>query len=201
MQSITTTFDPLDRSNGNGSNNWSDDSIDQESIYQNQWGSSATTTFNPSDSDAYGEPISRSKQQKLQRLYDWQHGKGESSRKGDIRQSHIKNDAEVFTSVLEMPQIERDRVLQILDNLDIGSQNFGSRTYEKIILAICTLVSDEQLSDRPNPSLDNRLFLRDQFRELMDCTGLSSSELRKLRKAVREKSAYFDNSFQSSANR
>lgn len=194
MQSISTHFDPFDRSNGNGSANWVDDSIDEQSIYDNQWGSSATTTFNPTGRDGHGNPIPQDRQETLERLYEWQHGKGEASRKGDIRHSHIENDADVFMSVLEMPKVQRDRVKNILHNLDIASQNFGSRKYEKIILALCTLISDEFLTKQPNPSIDDRLFLTDQFRELMDCTGMSSSELRKIRNSVREKSEYFDQS-------
>lgn len=192
MQSISTHFDPLDRSNGNGSGNWSDGTIDEQSIYDNPWGSNATTTFNPSGEDAYGDPIPKEKQQKLERLYEWHHGKGESGAR--ITTSHMENDAEMFMSALEMPEVQRERVRNILDHLDTSSNNFGSRKYEKIILALCTLISDEFLTERPNPSIDDRLFLTDQFREFMDCTSMSSSELRKIRKAIREKSDYFDQS-------
>lgn len=191
MESARSQFDPFDRGNGNGSRTSTDDWLDQNSIFDNEWGSSAATTFNPNGTDGNGYPLLPHREDKFEKLYDWHNGKGERSHKEDIRQSYIVNDAKTFTSVLEMPERQRDTVLEILDEIDISSNNFGGVRYEKIILTICSLVSDEALGNQPNPSLDDRLFLTDQFRELMDCTGMSSSEHRKIRKRVRQESNYF----------
>lgn len=176
--------DAFARGNGNGSRNGTDDWLDERSIFDNEWGSAAATTFNPSD-------LENGKQDKFETLYELHNGKMEKSRKSDIRTSHIENDAKTFMSVLEMPEPQRERVMLILDDLDISSNNFGSRPYEKIILAICTLVSDEALGNQTNPNIENRLFLTDEFRDLMDCTHTSSSDIRKLRRDVRAKSDYF----------
>jgi len=183
--------DSFDRGNGNGSRNGTDDWLDEQSIFDNEWGSAAATTFNPQDTDAYGHRIPKQKRDHLQELYELHNGKMEKSRKSDIRTSYIENDAQTFMSVLEMPDPERERVMLILQDLDISSNNFGGRPYEKIILSICTLVSDEAMGKRPNPSVENRLFLRDEFRDLMDCTKTSSTDIRKLRRDIRKKSDYF----------
>lgn len=182
----TDIADPFDRTNGNGSSNSTDDWLDEQSIYDNEWGSSAATTFNPNESS-----LPKSKREKFESLYEIHNGKLESSRRGDIIQSHIQNDTKMFMSVLEMPDVQRKRVLQILDNLDISSNNFGGRPYEKIILALCSLVADEALGQSPDPSVEDRLFLTDEFKDLMDCTKTSSSDVRKLRRDIREKSDYF----------
>lgn len=196
MQFAASALDPFDRSNGNGSRSVSDDWLDETSPFTNEWGSAAATTFNPEDTDAKGEPIPPDKQRKLKNLYELHNGKGEPSRKGDIRQSYIENDAKTFTSVMEMPEIQRKRVLTILDEINISSNNFGGCRYEKIILAICSLVADESLSNQPNPSINDRLFLSDDFRDLMDSVQMSSSDLRHIRQRIRQESDQFSNTIE-----
>lgn len=196
MSSIgADVFDPFDRGTGNGSRKVEDDWLDQESIFDNQWGSTAATTFHPDNTDANGNPIPRRKQRRLERQYKLHNGKGESTRKETIRQSYIVNDAKTFMSVLELPEKQRTRVLEILDDLDISSKNFGGRPYEKIILALCSLVSDEELSRRldanEDPSFDSRLYLTEEFRDLMDSTKMSNREHRQIREQIREKSKHF----------
>lgn len=183
--------DSFARGNGNGSRNGTDDWLDEQSIFDNEWGSAAATTFNPQDTDGQGHTIPKHKREKFETLYELHNGKMEKSRKSDIRTSYIENDARTFMSVLEMPEPQRERTMLILDDLDISSNNFGGRRYEKIILAICTLVADEALGQRPDPSVENRLFLTDEFRDLMDCTKTSSSDIRKLRRDIRNKSDHF----------
>lgn len=193
--STTYRFDAFDRARGNGSTDSSTDWLDEQSIYTNEWGSVAATTFNPHEPDANGNPLPERKKQRMERWEDFHNGKGRTTRADEINKSHIQNDANTFLSVLELPQPQRDRVLLILDNLDISSNNFGAgRPYEKIILALCSLVADEALTDQPNPSIDDRLFLQDEFRELMDATEMSSSELRRIRAAIRERTDEFGNS-------
>jgi hypothetical protein len=184
MQSVHNAVDSFDRSNGNGSSDTGDDWLDTNSIFGNEWGSQAATTFNPSDS-------ARNQQDQMERLYKLNNGKYDSRRSHDVSESYVANDTETFMSVLELPSRQRETVREILDNLDISSNNFGSRKYEKIILTVCSLVADEALSNRRNPSLDERLFLTDAFRDLMDVNRMSGSEHRKLRVAIREKSDYF----------
>ena len=191
MESVHSVIDSFDRSNGNGSRGAGDDWLDTNSIFDNQWGSQAATTFNPTDTDAKDQAIPTNRQKRFKRLYEIQNGKHEQSRKDTIRASYISNDAETFMSVLELPEPQRETVREIIDGLDISSNNFGAYRYEKILLTVCSLVSDEALSTQPNPSLDDRLFLTDKFRDLMEVNKMSGSEHRKLRASVRDKSDYF----------
>lgn len=192
MQSSASALDPFDRTGGNGSRSASDDWLDKESIYHNEWGSTAATTFNPEDKDGQGKQISRKKRERFQRLYRLHNGRGEPSRKDTIRASYIANDTETFLSVLEMPERQRQKVREIMENTDISSNNFGGRPYEKIILCACSLVADEKLSEQPTASVEKRLLLTDRFRDLMDAIELSSREHRHIRHSIREKTDYFD---------
>jgi hypothetical protein len=192
MASVDGLLDPFDRTGGNGSSSASDDWLDSESIYENEWGSTAATTFDPSGEDGQGKQISGEKRERFERLYRLHNGKGEQSRKETIRASYITNDTDTFLSVLEMPSRQRDKVHEIVQQMDISSNNFGGRPYEKIILCVCSLVSDEALSEQPNPSVRDRLFLTDRFRELMEANDMSSREHRQIRASIREKSSYFD---------
>lgn len=181
MQSVHDVVDSLDRSSGNGSSGTGDEWLDEKSIFDNQWGSQAVTTFNPEDS---------SNTERMQRLYELHNGKYHPERSHDLSESYVKNDMETFMSVLEMPSRQRETVREIITKLDISSNNF-SRRYEKIILTVCSLVADEALSNQHDPSLDQRLFFSDEFRDLMDVTKMSSTEHRRIRVRVREESDYF----------
>lgn len=182
MKSVHGVIDSFDRSAGNGSSGTGDKWVDEMSITSNEWGSNAMTTFNPQDS---------SNVDRMKRLYKIHNGKYHPKRSHDVSESYVTNDMETFMSVLELPTRQRETVREIIDNLDISSNNF-SRRYEKIILTVCSLVADEALSNRENPSLDERLFFSDEFRELMDTTEMSSTDHRRIRVRVREESEYFD---------
>lgn len=185
MKSISSYIDPFDRTTGNGSRNSTDDWTDENSIYDNEWGSEAATTFNPREASAHNV-------NKFEKFYKIQNGKGNSTRSITIKKTHIKNDMNTFMNVLELPKYQRERIEYIIDNLDLSSNNFGSVKYEKIILSVCSLVSDEALSNSHDPDVNDRLFLSDEFKHLMEVTEMSSSEHRKIRVSVREKSDYFD---------
>jgi len=181
-------FDPFDRSNGNGSRSAEEDWLDENSTAaENQW-STAETTF-------YYWEAGAGQSQHYKDLYDAHHGKGESDRRSTIRRSHIVSDAQMFVSILEMPDHERDRVTQVAQELDFSC--FGGKPYEKILLAICSLVSDEALSRNVNQnSIDSslanqRLILTDEFRDLMDVNNLGSKEHSRIRQMLREKTNEF----------
>jgi len=181
-------YDPFDRSNGNGSRSAEEDWLDENSTAaENQW-STAETTFYYWEADA-------GQSQHYKDLYDAHHGKGESDRRSTIRRSHIVNDAQTFVSILEMPDHERNRVTQVAQDLDFSQ--FGGKPYEKILLAVCSLVSDEALSRNVNQnSIDSslanqRLILSDEFRDLMDVNNLGSKEHSRIRQMLREKTNVF----------
>ena len=183
-------YDPFDRSNGNGSRSAEEDWLDENTTAaENQW-STAETTF-------YYWEASAAQQSKFQDLYKAHHGKGESDRDFTIRRSHIVNDAQTFVSILEMADPERDRVIQVAQELNFSSNRFGGKPYEKILLAVCSLVSDEALSRHVNQnsvdaSLANqRLILTDEFRDLMDVNNLGSKEHSRIRQMLRDKTELF----------
>jgi hypothetical protein len=178
-------LDPFKEYAGSGASPASDEWLDKESPFDNGWGSAAATTFNVDEAP-------ERKKQKFERLYKWQNGKGGHNRKTEILDSHRENDLETFMSVLEMPEGEREVVRELFQNLDISSNNFGGgRPYEKIILALCSLVSDKHLSDRKNPSFDDRLLFTDEYRDLMDVTGMNNREHQQIRASIRGELSYF----------
>jgi hypothetical protein len=183
-------MDQFDRSNGTGSRSAEEDWLDEHSTAaENQW-STASTTF-------YYWEASEHMQEKFQNLYQAHHGKGENDRRSTIRRSHIVNDAETFVNILELPDPQAKRIINIATELDFSSTRFGGKPYEKILLAICTLVSDQALSrklDQENPDSDaanRRIVLDERFRELMDANNLGSKEHNRIRQMLREKTDLF----------
>jgi len=189
MDSATNLY-PFDRSSGNGSRSAEEDWIDQNTTAaENQW-STAETTFYYWEAPAH-------RQEKLESLYDTHHGRGESDRKTTIRRSRIVSDAETFTNILEFPEPERSRVINIAEEMDFSSKRFGGKSYEKVLLAICSLVSDRALSDyiengeTSSKQISDRIVLRDSFKNLMEVNDMSSREHNRIRQMIREKTEYF----------
>jgi len=191
-----TAHDQLERSAGNGAASEKDALVDGSSIFTNEWGSAAATTFDPQDTDASGNDISNHKQNQFEDLYALHNGRYEQSRKGDIRSSHIHNDLNTFCSVLELEQSQRDNIEHVVNNIGVASTEFGGRKYEKIILAICSLVVDKRLSEQHSVHTDidvqaRRLTNRADFTELMDTVGMTPTELREIRTQIRKRSQFF----------
>lgn len=188
MESLQN-FDKFDRSTGNGSRSAEEDWLDEHSTSaENEW-STAETTFYYWESNNDG--------QKYKDLYDTHHGKGESDRKTTIRRSYIVNDAKTFVNILELANPQAERVVEIAEELDFSSKRFGGKPYEKILLAICSLVSDRALSrnlDHNNPSgsfTDRRIVLDDSFKDLMEVNQMGSREHNRIRQMLREKTDLF----------
>ncbi len=186
--------DPSDRGDGSGSRDESEDWLDAKSIYNNEWGSTAQTTFNPDDTDAKDKPISKSKKQRLKRQYKRHNGKGESDRKSTIRTSHVTNDTELFTDVLGLPESRASSVDSIIKEIDLEEVANGHYTYEKIILTTASLVEDKHLSEQSNADFQQRLRMTEEFKELMEVCKMSSKDHRQLRPKIRSRSSYFESS-------
>lgn len=189
---IQSPFDNLDRRTGNGSKNIMEDWLDEHStIAENQW-SSAATTF-------YVEQAPHFKKKQYESLYDIHHGWGETDRSVSIRHSEFINDAETFATILELPSYQREQVVNICTNMHNDSLRFGGRSYEKIILAVCSLISDRELGRQLNRHTisdhetfeSRRLHNSDIFQELMDVNGLTSRELSRIRQTLRSRTDYF----------
>jgi len=175
-------FDALDRSEGNGSSDWSDEQMDINSrIHPNTW-TTAHTTFRVSEAPE-GK---RGKFKSLKRAHD---GYGEKNRKSSLRQAKIMKDIHSFSNICNLSEQEHERVVQIIKTSDSSSNNFGGKSYEKIVLAVMSLVVDQNIDS--TEQMEQRLILQDEFRELMDSCKIGSGELRRVRQMVREKTEYF----------
>lgn len=183
---MTVHVDPLNRDDGTGSRSKEADWLDQNTTASEHEWSTAETTF-------YMSEVPPHKKQLFSDLYDWHHGKGESDRSSTLHRMEMVSDTETFCAVLELPDSLQERVLHIMEDIDISANNFGGKSYEKIILAVSSLVYDEYLSSRPTEEVeyDQRLIFDDDFRELMDANSLGSNELRGIREQVRQKTEYF----------
>lgn len=182
-------YDPFDRSSGNGSRSAEEDWLDENTTAaENEW-STAETTF-------YYWEAGDNQSQHYKDLYDAHHGKGEGDRRSTIRRSHIVKDAKTFSNILELPRPQAEYVVEISKQLDFSL--FGGKPYEKILLAVCSLVSDEALSqklDHNNPRsniADRRVVLSESFRDLMEVNSLGSREHNRIRQLLREKTELFD---------
>lgn len=185
MYSALYGLDSFDRRNGNGSRSVEEDWLDENTTAsENEW-STAATIFYPTDAPVH-------MQEHYEALKEKNNGWGESDRRGTIRRSHIVKDAETFASILELPPYQRRRVREIAQDIDLSSKRFGGKPYEKILLAVCSLVADDELSNRPNPSIEDRIVLTQEFRDLMDVNRLGSREHNRIRQMLREKTDYFD---------
>jgi hypothetical protein len=89
-------------------------------------------------------------------------------------------------------------VVEIAESLDFSSTTYGGKKYEKVLLAICSLVSDRALSQRldhnnTNATIaDQRIVLSEKFRDLMEANRLGSREHNRIREMIREKTELFD---------
>lgn len=179
-------LDTLDRSNGNGSRTTEEDWLDEHTTASaNEW-SSAETTFYYWDAPAH-------QQRNFKNLYDRQHGKGDSSRSSELPRMKAMADTKAFCAMLEVNSSVQERIEFIMERIDISANTYGGKSYEKIILAVCTLVYDEYLSSRPVKDVEysQRLIFDDTFRDLMEANNLGSKELRGIREQIRSKSDYF----------
>ncbi|AGM11332.1 hypothetical protein M199_gp002 [Halogranum tailed virus 1] len=182
-------FDSLDREEGNGSRNNEEDWMDGNSrIQDNKW-TTSRTTFWPTDVDGQGKKLSDKKRRKFKELrkkHDRFAGEDENyNRKTTIRYGHIMNDVYTFCNICDLPKYQTEAVASIIKDSDISSNNYGGKNYEKIVLAVMSLIVDRDIDDTDN--LDQRLILQDEFRDLMDNNKMGSKELRKVRQMVRER--------------
>lgn len=179
----------LDSDEGTGSRSNQEDWLDANTrIQDNKW-SSSQTTFWPTGVDGKGKKLSQEQQKRFKELrkkHDRFAGEGEQyNRKTTIRYGHIMNDVFSFCNHCELPEHQTIAVANIIKNTDISSNNYGGKNYEKIILGVMSLVVDRDIDT--TDEFDDRLFLDEDFRELMEQNDLGSRELRKMRQMIRER--------------
>lgn len=179
-------IDALDRTGGNGSRTTEEDWLDQHTTSaENEW-SSAKTTF-------YYWEAPEHKQHNFKRFYNKQHGKDDPNRSSELPRMRALADAKAFCAILNLNKQLTERIIYIMEEIDMDSNTFGGKSYEKLILAICSLVYDEHLSSMPVDSIQygQRLIFDETFRDLMESNELGSNELRGVREQVRTKTEFF----------
>lgn len=117
-------------------------------------------------------------------INEWHDGQSDPDKGSANWRAGKLNDARLFASHLGLSEPERDKVVEMADEIDFTK--FGSFKTEQVLVACCSLVRDENTEE-----YGNRIILQDEFRELMDVTGLGSSQHRKIRQAIRERTDYF----------
>jgi len=182
-------FDALDRKEGDGSRGNDEDWLDGNTrIKDNKWTTSCTT-FWPDGLDGQGNKLSQKKRKRykeLRKAHDrFSSEKEEYNRKTTIRYGHIMNDVFTYCNICELPEHQSEEVASIIKDTDISSNNYGGKRYEKIILAVMSLIVDREIDSAED--MDQRLILNDEFRELMDNNAMGTTELRKVRQMVRER--------------
>jgi hypothetical protein len=163
---------------GDGSRSLEEDWIDvNTTAKENRW-SEAETTYRLSEAP----PEMREKYRRMKDLNDNKWG---SDRKGYVERTNMRTDAETFCDLLEFSDYKRKRVVNIVQQSDMSSNNFGGKQYEKVILAICSLVDDETTD-----SLDNRCIFTDTFQDLIESVDMDRGEHNRIRQMVRERTNF-----------
>lgn len=169
-------FDKLDRGHGSGARSATEDFIASETFEQKNRFSTSRTKFN-----AYEADSAESRWKRLKKTNDRKR-KGEDSE--FFRRAERLQDTTLFCDVLELANHVRARVMQIVESFDFDSKKYGGKSYEKIILVIINLVHDTTLGD--GDSYEDRIIYDESYQELMEMSGLDSTERQRLRQNVRE---------------
>lgn len=143
------------------------------------------TGFNPSDAPS-GE------RERWQRLSEVNDGAYSSERAGQKHRGGIERDLGVITGRLGATDRQQERAQWLLDRIDIKGEILPSGAIEIAILAVVSLVIDE---DRTRfgqyENAKGQSVLRDTaFAELVDEYGVTKRDVRRTRQEVRETDVY-----------
>lgn len=170
---LDTSF-RLDAADGSGSASKLDERIDDEAVIEHD-GRAETRTF------FYPEQASASSQEQFRRLIRWQEGEGSPQRDVRNRAADRRRYVDTFCGRLDMTEYQRERVKRVVDGINMS--HMAHYNSQKVILAIISLVADEDASRHGTPMRD-----RDTFQTLVDEVNSSAMEVRKIRLLVRDKS-------------
>lgn len=149
-------------------------------------GDTARTGFNPAD-------VPR-KQRQFERLEQLQHGVGESDRRSQHRAADVQRDLGTFGSQLGATVHQRERARWLLDAIGIDSL---ARNYESgvAVLAALSVAIDEERThlarDATHEPQSVQSVTRDeQYVQLRESLGVSSSGMHTVRDLIREHDVY-----------
>lgn len=159
--------------------------IDRTTPQENDGRSETVTGFDPRDAPN-GERVYRqgqwmSKWEWLNQLND---GVQDKERGKANWQAGKVNDAKLIADHLDLNRPERDKLLRMAQTINFNQ--FGSYRSEQVLLACASLVSDENTT-----IYENRIILRDEFRDLLEDFDMGSNDHQQIRQAIRDRTDYF----------
>lgn len=180
MSGYRGAFDNMDRGHGSGARSSTED-FDASSRYEsdNEF-SKSRTTFEKSQAN--------SNEGKWERLRKMNRHEPRGEDKEFFRRAERLQDTKLFCDVLELPKELTKRVIDVVDEFDFDSKKYG-KAYEKLILVIINLLHDKTLGE--GDSYKDRVIYDDTYKELMEVTGLDSTERQRIRNNIRKNSEHF----------
>jgi hypothetical protein len=159
--------------------------IDKTSPQENDGRSETVTGFDPRDAPS-GERVFRQGEwmDKWEWLNQLNDGVQDKERGKQNWQAGKLNDAKLIADHLSLPPNEREKLLRMAVEIDFN--NFGSYSSEQVLVACSSLVSDENTT-----VYENRIILRDEFRELMETFDMGSKDHQQIRQAIRERTNFY----------
>ena len=150
--------------------------VDENGIYENDNRAVTRTQINFKHENA----SSHINWEKLKKINDGMFCKERKQQNRDIR---LKKDADLFFNYLGLSPKEYERGMYMKDKVDLVR---GKEKSEALLLAIATLVSDENCTE-----FEERLSNQDEFETLLDINDLEYSDVKNYRNHIREEYDFF----------
>jgi hypothetical protein len=125
-----------------------------------------------------------SQEGKWRNLWQLADGQRNSDKSSQNWAAGKQNDAKLFADQLNFAEHERTKLKKMAREVDFTK--FGSFSTDQVLVASASLIRDENTT-----KYENRIILQDEFKELMEVTGVGSKQLRKMRQAIRERTNFF----------
>jgi len=159
--------------------------IDSTSPQENDGRSETVTGFDPRDASnrerVFRQGEWMDKWEWLNQLNDGVQDKNRGKRNW---QAGKMNDAKLIADHLSLAPDEREKLLLMTEEIDFNS--FGSYKSEQVLVACASLVSDENTT-----VYENRIILRDEFRDLLEAFDMGSQDHQQIRQAIRDRTDFY----------
>lgn len=170
---------------GDGSNGTEEAYIDSNSIIQNDGRSKCVTGFDPRDVSHKTTVV---RQGETYRKWEWLNQLNDGVQENDRASANWHagkiNDAKLFCDHLNFSPELTEEVVEMAKTIDFSE--FGQYTVCAVLVGCCSLVADSHTD-----TIEDRIIVRDEFKELMEVTGIGSREHNKIRQGIRERTEYF----------
>lgn len=165
------------RKQGDGSKTALEEIIDQNAVIENDGRSTTRTMFYAEDAN-YDSPVIEQRYRWLAKLND---GVGEKGRFTANYNADVRRFIQTLGGHLELTAYQVDRVIYVMADLNLNT--FGPYSYEKISMAVISLVANE----------DRRL-IRDEpiFQTYLEDMYMDLDTLKRIRRMVVDRTDAFD---------